>query len=242
MRLKLAVCAGAVLALTCGSMNWAFSDDVYSTINGRLMAARLTQSESEFEGPDQVFNIASWNGKTLGTEWELGCNLQTTPADVVVGLNPNGNGVVITTIVFQGGSFHLCGAGPWGGTLGDVYGTVLTNQVVLTEYYEAGQIVRAEMVSDAVGRCGLGRTVQINLSRCMAWGEVEEPLVGYPELLDQDCSPTRHHGYWGNMADVTIKVSKPPPSLIPRTASPLSGDVPAAAERTTWGAMKILYR
>jgi hypothetical protein len=239
MRLKQAVCTGVVLDLTCGSASWAFSDDVYSSINGQLMGARLTQSESAFEGPDQVFSIASWNGKTLGTEWELSCNQQTTPADVVVGLDPNGNNIVITTIVFQGGNFHLCQVGPWGN---DVYGTALTNQVVLTEYYEAGRVVRAEMVSEAVGRCNTGRAVQFNFSRCMAWGEMEEPMPGYPELLDQNCAPTRVHGYWGEMTDVTIRLFKKPPACIPLIASPTSGDLPAVVERTTWGAMKALYR
>lgn len=242
MRFKLA-CAGVVVALISASISWAqLSGNVYSSIDGSLMTARLTQSESEFEQADQVFSIASWNGKTLGTEWAISCNLQTTPADLVVGLDRNGNGVVITTNVFTGGTFHLYRAGPWGSTLGDVSGRILTNQLILTEYYEAGRVVRAEMVSDAVGVGRLDRRVEFGFTRCLAWGEVEEVQSGYPDLLDQDCSPTRVHGYWGDMADVTIRISKPIHVIVPLTGSPTSGDAPAAVEPTTWGAMKIRYR
>jgi hypothetical protein len=237
MRFKLA-CAGVVVALTWASMSWAgLSGNVYSSIDGSLMTARLTQSESEFEQPDQVFNIASWNGKTLGTEWVISCNMQTSPADVVVGLDRNGNGVVITTNVFEGGAFHLYRAGPW---LGNISGKVLTNHLVLAEYYEAGRVVRADMVSEVLGMA-LYRRVEFTFSRCMAWGEMDEVLTGYPELLDQNCSPTRVHGYWGDMADVTIRISKPA-RIVPVTATPTSGDAPAGVEPTTWGAMKIRYR
>jgi hypothetical protein len=241
MRFKLA-CAGVVVALTCASMSWAqLSGAVYSSIDGSLQTARLTQSESEFEGPDQVFSIASWNGRTLGTEWAISCNLQTAPADVVVGLDRNGNGVVITSNVFRGGTFHLYQGGPWGGTLGNLSGKILTNQVVLTEYYQAGQVVSAQMVSEALGVGRLDRRVEFSFSRCMAWGEVEQVRAAYPDLLDQNCSATRVHGYWGDMADVTIKISKPV-NVVPVTASPASGDAPAAVGPTTWGSMKIRYR
>ena len=243
MRFK-TVCAGVVMALACASVSWAqLSGDVYSSIDGRLMTARLTQSESEFEGPDQVFNVASWNGKTLGVEWALSCNLQTSPSDVVMSMDRNGNGVVITTNVFQGGTFNLYRAGPWGGTVGELSGKILTNQVVMTEYYEAGKVVRAEMVSDALGVGRLDRRVQFSFRRCMAWGECEEGevLTGYPDLLDPNCSPTRVRGYWADMADVTISVSKPI-HLLPLSASPTSGDAPAAAAPATWGSMKIRYR
>lgn len=241
MRFKLA-CAGVVVALTFASMSWAqLSGNVYSSIDGSLLTARLTQSESEFEGLDQVFNIASWNGRALGAEWVVSCNLQTSPSDVVVGLDGNGNGVVITSNVFEGGTFHLYPGGPWGNTVGDLPGKIITNVAVLTEYYEAGQVVRAEMVSEALGVSKLGRRVEFKFSRCMAWGEVEDIGTGYPALLDPNCSPTRSHGYWADMADVTIKISKPV-HWIPLTDSPASGDAPAAVAPNTWGSMKIRYR
>jgi len=243
MRFKLA-CAGVVVALMYTSMSWAqLSGSVYSSIDGSLMTARLTQSESEFEGPDQVFNIASWNGRTLGTEWAFSCNLQTSPSDVVVGLDHYGNGVVITSNVFQGGDFHLYRAGPWAGTVGDLSGKILTNQIVLTEYYEAGKVVRTEMVSEALGVAKLDRRVEFKFSRCMAWGECEEgqAMAGYPDLLDPNCSASRVKGYWADMADVTIKISKPI-HWLPLTGAPTSGDTPATVAPTTWGSMKIRYR
>jgi hypothetical protein len=241
MRLKLAVCMGVVVALACGSINWAFAGDVYSSIDGSLKAARLTQSETEFEQADQVFNVASWNNTALGAEWAISCNLQTADPDVVVGLDRFGNGVVITTNVFRGGAFHLYRAGPWGDTHGEVFGRLLTNQVVLTEYYQAGQVVRADMVSVALGVARFGKMVEFKFSSCTAWGECEGPMKEYPELLDQECSPTRVLGYWADMADVRIEVSKPV-TWIPRSASPANADAPATVGPATWGAMKIRYR
>ncbi|HKQ56384.1 MAG TPA: hypothetical protein VJY35_00835 [Candidatus Eisenbacteria bacterium] len=244
MRSKIAACVGVVVALSFASASWAgLGDDVFSSTNGNLFAARLTQSEDELKVPEaeQVFNIASWNGKTLGTQWVLQCGVQYMPADVKGALDSKGNGVLMTTTVFEGGKFILYQEGPWGTTWGTLNGAIGTNKVVLTETYENMKLVKAEMIAVASGITKLGRVVRFEFNRCLAWGEVDEPKFGYPAFLDGNCSATRNHGYWGDMGDVKVTISR---RVIPvmGAESTEGSDGAALSPAATWGAMKIRYR
>jgi hypothetical protein len=240
----LAVCLG-VVSLVFATASWAgLGDDVYSSTDGSVLAAHLTQSENEIKvpEPDQVFGIASWSGKALGTQWALSCGVQWAPAEVKGGLDPKGNGIIMTSTVFEGGSFLLTQAGPWVTKWGTMAGSIGTNQTVLTEYYESGTLVKADMIAVATGITKLGRLVRFQFTRCTAWGETDGPKFGYPPFLDPSCSATREHGYWGDMADVRITISR---RVIPVIGAGSAEDADGRARSApvgTWGAVKILYR
>jgi hypothetical protein len=243
MHSKIAVWVAVVVALSCASVSWAGpGDDVFGSDRG-LFPARLTMSENEFKvpEPDQVFNIASWNGKMLGTQWALECGVQYTPAIVKGTLDEKGNGIIMTTTVFEGGKFELYQEGPWGSTWGALRGTLGVNKVALTEYYENMKLVKTEMTSVASGITKLGRLVRFEFNRCLAWGEVDEPKFGYPAFLDQECSATRSHGYWGDMADIRVTIMR---RIIPVVGveSTEGSDGAVLSPATTWGAIKIRYR
>lgn len=244
MRTRFAVWFGAILLLTCASTGWtAVGADVYGTIDGNPYSARLTQSEDEF-GPvpeaSHVLSVASWNGKTLGSEWALACGVQSAPAEVKGGLDGKGTGVVITTTTFEGGSFYMTQLGPWGDTWGNLTGVILVNEVVLTEYYKGWMPAGTEMVADARGVTKTGREVRFQITDCLGWGKIEGMVRNFPKLLDQSCQPTRTHGYWGEMGEVTITIVQGGARAL--NARSEDGDQVTPALAPTWGAVKIRYR
>jgi hypothetical protein len=204
-------------------------------LGGLLLTGRAsTWRPGINSGLPHVLHAQSWDGTTLGTQWEISCaveNSQFTVTDNRV----NGVGAVLYTSTFNGGTFAFFGGGwPWGdgtGTLGTSYfwttvqyvmiGGVSTPVASVANGQTNGTFVGGCFLTFAIGNAvGVGETSSL-------YPAITKPAT-YPTFLDGTCgpaSPSLQYGTWGNVITITMQF-----------------DCPVPAEETTWGNVKALYR
>src|SRR5437762_3557028 len=110
----LALVAATTLALP------AFASPVTGTytstdLGGQLLTGRgSTWRTGINSGFPHVAHVQSWNGTTLGTQWEISC--PSAPAYTsLVDNRVNGAGTVVFTTNYSGGTFtFFAGGWPWG--------------------------------------------------------------------------------------------------------------------------------
>ncbi len=207
------------------------STDFPMPFTGVLLTGRAsTWRPGINSGLPHVLHAQSWNGTTLGTQWDISCAVENS-AFSVQDNRVNGTGTVIYTSTFQGGTFtFFAGGWPWGdgtGTLGT------TNLITIVSY--AGGIPYASVVNGTtsgifVGGCNL----TFAIANGSGMGETSSlyPTLtkpaDYPTFLDGTCglaSPGLQYGTWGTVSTITLGISCPVP-----------------VEQTTWGNVKALYR
>jgi len=74
-------------------------------LGGQLYTGRASTWRTGINsGLPHVLHIQSWDGNTLGTQWEILCPIEDTPFDVQDN-RVNGTGTIVYTSVFHGGTF-----------------------------------------------------------------------------------------------------------------------------------------
>ena len=204
-------------------------------IGGLLLTGRAsTWRPGINSGLPHVLHAQSWDGSTLGTQWEISC--PTEPVNFLVQDNRvSGVGTIVYTSTFTGGTFTLFpGAWPWG----DGTGTLLNTSLVTTVQYisinnvstPVASVVNGNTAGTFVGGCaltfaigngsGVGETTSLNPA-------ITKP-ANYPTFVDATCGPAgagQQFGTWGNVITITMGIN-----------------CPVATDAAAWGAMKNLYR
>jgi hypothetical protein len=238
MRLATPVVLAALLALALASAVIAAPvTGIYTStdLGGQLLTGRASTWRSGINsGLPHVFHGQSWNGTTLGTQWEISC--PTENANFLVQDNRVGGvGTIVYTSTFSGGTFTFFPGGwPWG----DGTGTLGTTTMITTVQYilisnvstPVAAVVNGNTSGNFVGGCalvfaigngvGVGETTSLN------------PLIvkpaDYPTFLDSTCGPalsTQQFGTWGSAITITMGIDCATPS-----------------QSETWGRVKQLYR
>ena len=204
-------------------------------LGGQLLTGRASTWRSGINsGLPHVFHGQSWNGTTLGTQWEINCpaeNANFTTVDNRVG----GAGTVVFTSQFTGGTFtFLAGGWPWGNGTG-MLGT--TTMLTTVQYLMIGgvstpvaSVVNGNATGVFLGGCalafaiangaGAGETTSLNPA-------LTKPAT-YPTFTDNTCAPAAANaqfGTWGSIITITMNI-----------------DCSTPVRPSTWGAVKTLYR
>jgi uncharacterized RDD family membrane protein YckC len=229
------ILAMIALGLVSASPAWSLpTPGLYNStdLGGALLLGRGVTSRACVHtcgGVGDVFNVSSWDGTTLATQWWAKCGIENT-AFSVTDQRIGGVGPVLYSSTFTGGSFWF-GAGPWGGgggTLGATY-ILTTVQYILISGVSTPVASRVNIQTSGVfddGKCIL----TFAISNGIGVGETDAPVnnikpATYPDFMDTGCLPTRIYGSWGDLSQITMMIECPTP------VSP-----------STWGKIKTLYR
>ncbi len=210
------------------------STDFPPPFNGLLLTGRAsTWRPGINSGLPHVLHAQSWNGTTLGTQWEISCAVENS-AFSIQDNRVNGVGNVIYTSTFNGGTFtFFAGGWPWGdgtGTLGTTNLTTTVTFVMLGGVSTPmGSVVNGTTSGIFAGGCnltfaiangsGIGETTSL-------YPTLTKP-ADYPTFLNGTCGPPpldQQFGSWGTVLTITVGIN-----------------CPVATEQTTWGRMKALY-
>lgn len=187
-------------------------------------------------GNPKIFNGQSWDGVSLGAQWEFRCGVETTSVPPVFG--PGFNFTTMTGYVtynqtFAGGTFSLYAdpAVGWGSGTGTLNTTSVTTQVYLTN----GVPVSSSFTGVTTGQFDIGCTLTFAMGNGFGVGETSDPPVltkptTYPAFLAADCTPAdalHQFGVWGDVNDVIIQIN---------------ADCATPTKSSTWGSIKTLYR
>ena len=196
-------------------------------LNGRASVSRPTVNS----GFPKVFHGQSWDGATLGTQWEISCGIETvgTPPDVSL-YNPiTGTGFITYYQTFNGGTFNLynVGAPGWGSGSGTLNVTQATSQVYLINFVP----VSSSFTALTSGTFTEG-TCRLDFAFGNGFGVGETPYAvkpaTYPAFLAGDCSladAATQFGVWADTNDIIVTIS-----------------CPVDAQSASWGKVKSLYR
>jgi hypothetical protein len=202
-------------------------------IGGDLLVGRSSTSWPSVHGNfgvGNVFNVHSWDGSALGTQWTAMCGIEPS-AYTVTDHRVGGNGTVDYSSTFLGGSIWF-GPGPWGSGVG----TLNTTYVVTTvTYMMIGGVstavnARANMQSSGTfteNNC----TLNFILANGTGVGQTDGPPgynvkpATYPDFRDPSCSPTRVYGSWGDVSEIELVIQCVTPTKAP-----------------TWGVIRRMYR
>jgi hypothetical protein len=204
-------------------------------LGGQLLTGRDSTWRSGINsGLPHVMHAQSWDGATLGTQWELNC--ATENANFAVQDNRVGGvGTIVYTSTFTGGTFTLFNTGgPWG----DGTATLNTTTVITTvQYINIGgnsTPVAAVANGNTSGSFANGCALVFGIGNGVGVGETTSlnPLItkpaDYPVFYDGTCSPAAANaqfGTWGTAITITMGIQCPTP-----------------AEGSSWGRLKSLYR
>jgi len=200
-------------------------------MGGQLLTGRgSTWRPGVSSGLPHVLHLQSWNGASLGTQWDISCPKETTNFTVQDN-RVGGVGTIVYTSTFQGGTFSFYAGGwPWG----DGTGTLGTTSMVTTVQYiliggvttPVASVVNGNSAGLFVGGC----TLVFAIANAIGVGEtpyVQKPAT-YPTFLDGTCALApvgQQYGTWGNVITITMYIS-----------------CPIGTEESTWGVIKELYR
>lgn len=229
----LALCALLLPAL-------AAADPVTGIYNSTDMGGSLLTGRASTwrpginSGLPHVLHVQSWDGASLGTQWEVRC--PTEPVNFLVQDNRVGGvGTVVYTSTFNGGTFTLF---PGGGSWGDGSGTLNTTILITTVQFMmigGNSVPVASVVNgNTSGLFDNGCTLEFVIANGSGVGEttslnpsITKPAT-YPDFLDGTCnpaSPSQQYGTWGNVMTITMSI-----------------DCSVPAEPTSWGSVKASYR
>lgn len=208
----------------------------YKTLYGQILTGRATESMPADLAEGQLGNLimaASWDGATLGTNWAVSCpQIGTAPVLTYDDVDEYGYGQRIYQTDYVGGQLWLSGTGAWAG--GDPYYTsqLSTFRVIATKQYEAGVLV------GVVSNINLRGPID-GYTSCFEMALSNAELVGYTPIGPQepglfpplkgpsDCGVDGSHGTYWDVHDITLT---------------LYGSCVVPTEKSTWGAIKTLYR
>jgi hypothetical protein len=204
-------------------------------IGGLLLTGRAsTWRPGINSGLPHVLHAQSWNGSTLGAQWEISCPTENVNF-LVQDNRVSGVGTIVYTSTFTGGTFTFFpGAWPWG----DGTGTLTTTSLVTTVQYimiggvstPVASVINGNTAGTFFGACaltfaiangsGAGETTSLNPA-------FTKPVT-YPTFLDGTCgpaNPSQQFGSWGSVITITMGIN-----------------CPVATEQAAWSNVKILFR
>jgi len=223
------VAFGATIALAQAPVDGTYKTSLGDFLEGRSSNAWLAPNTPHVFG--NGLHGQSWDGATLGTEWEISC---PTIANVVLlyDLVIGGNGHRAYLITYVGGTVTLDGSGPWGGGDPSYNGVIDTYTETRTEQYAGGVLV-GHNSNHSVSAHIVGYPAD-----CVAFGIGNGVLIGDtdPNVIpgtDTNVLPADYpafclavpDGHWGDVTDLTLSVQG---CLVP-------------VEETSWGAVKAIY-
>jgi len=211
----------------------AVNAGTYTTtdLGGQLLTGRAsTWRTGVNSGLPHVLHGQSWNGTTLGTQWELRCAVENAPFGVQDN-RVNGTGTVVYTSNFTGGQLELFNTGgAWGFGVANLGTTVVISTVQFVNIAGTSTPVTSVVNANTSGDFGDGCTLTFVISNGTGVGETPYAAkpADYPTFLDATCNPApvnQQFGTWGNTLTSTMRI-----------------DCSVPAERSSWGAVKGIYR
>ncbi len=194
---------------------------------GRSSVARPTVNS----GFPKVFHGQSWDGATLGTQWEMSCGIEA------VGQAPDysqfnqvtGTGFITYHQTFNGGSLTIypdANVG-WGSGTATLNVTQVTSDVFLQNFVP----ITSSFTAYTSGNFD-NSACSLEFAFGNGFGVGETPYAAkpadYPAFLAADCSPAdaaHQFGVWGDTNDIVLNIYCPVPT-----------------EQATWGHVKSIYR
>jgi hypothetical protein len=201
-------------------------------LGGQLLNGRTsTWRPGINSGLPHVLHAQSWNGSTLGTQWEMRCPVEASNFTVQNNLDGNGNGTIVYTSTFLGGQFELYNTGgAWGDGVANLGTTRITTTVQHVNYTPVFAVADGQTSGDFGGGCtltfaignavGVGETTSLNPA-------ITKP-ADYPTFLDASCGPApanQQFGTWGYTVTSVMRID----CVTPTTPQ-------------TWGHLKSQYR
>ena len=214
------------------------ADGIYTStdLGGQVLLGRYSESWDVPDGRLQMGNTGnklSWNGATLGTQWQLYCTRIAGPPVLITDtVDGSGNGFREWKVVYVSGDMVLDGNGPWGDGSEPSYNANLhAYQEIKTFQYVNNQIVQSiSNVSIQAAFQDFGEScVTISILNQEELGNTNTAALppNYPAfLVPITCDPTRTLGAWGEVDEITLIITG---CTIP-------------VEETTWGVIKSLYK
>ncbi|MBK9777906.1 MAG: hypothetical protein IPP62_16375 [bacterium] len=200
-------------------------------LGGQILTGRASTWRSGVNsGLPHVLHAQSWDGVTLGTQWDISCATENS-AFSMVDNRVAGNGTVVYTSTFNGGTFNFyAGAWPWGDGTGTLNTTTLISTVQHIMIGNVSTPVASVVNGSTSGEFTNGCLLSFAIGNGAGVGETPFASIPatYPVFLDGSCGPASagaQYGTWGNVVTLTMHVNCTVPS-----------------EQATWGAVKGLYR
>jgi len=191
-------------------------------LGGQLLTGRASTWRSGINsGLPHVLHSQSWNGATLGTQWEIGCPTENVNF-IVQDNRVAGVGTIVYTSTFNGGTFtFFAGAWPWGSGTGTLGVTTLITTVQYVLIAGNSTPVAAVVNGNTSGMFAGGCNLTFVIANGTGVGETTSlnPLIvkpaDYPSFLDGTCGPAaanQQFGSWGNVITITMQIDCPVPS------------------------------
>jgi len=210
-------------------------------LGGRLLTGRAsTWRPGINSGLPNVLHAQSWNGSTLGAQWELRCPVENSAIGVVDN-RVGGVGTVVYTSTFTGGQLELFSTGEaWGDGVADLGTTIVISTVQFINIANVSTPVASVLNASTSGQfgqptlCGRHCVLTFVVSNGVGVGEttsldlsITRPAT-YPDFLDASCLAApggQQFGTWGNTLTTTMRI-----------------DCTTSTTAATWGKVKSQYR
>lgn len=203
-------------------------------LGGQLLTGRASTWRSGINsGLPHVLHGQSWDGATLGTQWELSCAVENA-AFLIQDNRVGGVGTVVYTSTFNGGTMTFFpGAWPWGDGSATLGTTTLISTVQFILISGVSTPVASVVNGNTSGFFGDGCYLTFAIANGVGVGETTSlnPLItkpaDYPAFQDGSCgaaSAAQQFGTWGNVITITMNIACAVP-----------------AEAKTWGQIKSQY-
>lgn len=236
MRLARTVFISSLLLL--GAASFALADPVtgvyrstdFGPGNVLLTGRASTWRPGVNSGLPHVLHGQSWDGATLGAQWDVSCAIENT-AFSVQDNRVGGNGTIVYTSTFTGGAMTLYAGGwPWGDGVATLGTTVLITTV---QYMMIGGVstpVASVVNGNTSGMFTNGCALQFAIANGTGIGETPffSKPADYPVFLDGTCAAAGagvQYGTWGTVTSITMSI-----------------DCATPAETRSWGSLKQTYR
>lgn len=200
-------------------------------LGGQLLTGRASVWRTGVNsGLPHVLHAQSWDGAALGGQWELSCATENS-AFGVVDNRVGGNGTVIYTSTFNGGTMTFLGGGwPWGDGTAMLGTTTLVSTVQHVMISGVSTPVASVINGNTSGEFTNGCLLTFAIANGTGAGETPFAVkpATYPTFLDAGCGPApagSQFGTWGNVITITMHIN-----------------CTVSDEPTSWGAVKGLYR
>lgn len=228
---RIALVAGLALVVAAPALaGWPIVGTYKSTdLGGSLDTGRFSESWLDTAGViGNTLNLVSWDGSVQGGEWKVWCMSLVSPPTLIIDIrDANGNGQVMVTSYYGGGSLWLSRNGPWGDGTEDYAGEVHVCHMITTYQYASWELIGAVGSINLSGMAAGGRhpiDLSIYLVEYITLTGGTSVPADYPPLIDADCGAGPATGTWGDVGEITLSVLPPLP-----------------VEASTWGAVKALY-
>lgn len=200
-------------------------------LGGQVLTGRASTWRSGVNsGLPHVLHAQSWDGSTLGAQWEVSCateNVNFTVQDNRVA----GVGTIVYNSTFTGGTFTLFAGGwPWGDGVGTLGTTTLVTTVQYINISNVSTPVASVVNGNTTGEFTNGCRLTFAIANGAGIGETPflvKPAT-YPTFQDGTCAPAAANaqfGTWGNVLTLTMSI-----------------DCTVDATPSTWSRTKSLYR